>query len=99
MGFGSLPSLLPQKTLKVLRKINRIIRSRLILNDIIPNGFVADYRVTDGRVKFTVPSEFEVDLSIAEESPSSQFFFIDIKFLFSPISRRTRRKLLNTLDQ
>ena len=33
---------------------------------------------------FRVEDEFELDLSIADEDPSSQFFFIDFRFLFSP---------------
>ena len=35
---------------------------------------------------FTVPGEFEMDLSIGEEDPSSQFYLIDLRFLFSPSS-------------
>jgi len=31
-----------------------------------------------------VPGEFELDLTIADESPSAQFWFIDFRFLFSP---------------
>lgn len=40
--------------------------------------------VASGRVTFRVEDEFELDLSIADEDPSSQFFFIDFRFLFSP---------------
>ena len=31
-----------------------------------------------------MPEEFEVDLSIAEEDPTSQLYFIDFRFLFTP---------------
>ena len=31
-----------------------------------------------------MPEEFEVDLSIAEEDPASQLYFIDFRFLFTP---------------
>lgn len=33
-----------------------------------------------------MPEEFEVDLSIAEEDPASQLYFIDFRFQFSPSS-------------
>lgn len=47
---------------------------------------------------FTVPGEFELDLSIAEEDHSSQFYFIDIRFLFSPSSAIPKGRLFNDLD-
>ena len=31
-----------------------------------------------------MPEEFEIDLSIAEEDPASQLYFIDFRFLFTP---------------
>lgn len=31
-----------------------------------------------------IPGEFEFDVSIADEDPSSQFWFVDIRFLLSP---------------
>lgn len=33
---------------------------------------------------FTVAGEFDVDLTIADEDPETQFWFIDFRFLFSP---------------
>lgn len=42
--------------------------------------------MASGRVTFVVPSEFELDLSIADEDPTSQLFFIDLRLLFSPTS-------------
>ena len=33
---------------------------------------------------FRVPGEFEIDLTIADEDPATQFWFIDFRFLFSP---------------
>jgi mediator of RNA polymerase II transcription subunit 14 len=38
-------------------------------------------------VTFQVADEFELDLSIADEDPASQFFFIDFRFMFSPCAR------------
>ena len=42
--------------------------------------------VGSGRATFTVPDEFELDLSLANEDPSTQLYFIDLRLLFSPTS-------------
>lgn len=51
--------------------------------DKIPYHF-KNYTIKSGRVTFRVPGEFEVDLTIADENPDTQFWFIDFRFLFSP---------------
>ncbi|EGC46357.1 conserved hypothetical protein [Histoplasma capsulatum var. duboisii H88] len=89
--------LTPKEMLKTLKKINKTIRTRLVLHDQIPRAFT-NYVVHDGRVTFKVPAEFEVDLSIAQESHSSQFFFVDIRFLFSPSPPKPAGRLLDELD-
>ncbi|PGH31645.1 hypothetical protein GX50_05587 [[Emmonsia] crescens] len=89
--------LTPKMMLKTLKKINKTIRTRLVLHDQIPSAF-KNYFVHDGRVTFKVPTEFEVDLSIAQESHSSQFFFVDIRFLFSPSPPKPTGRLLDELD-
>ncbi|EEH38064.2 mediator of RNA polymerase II transcription subunit 14 [Paracoccidioides lutzii Pb01] len=89
--------LTPKMMLKTLRKINKAIRTRLVLHDQIPAAFT-NYVVHDGRVTFKVPTEFEVDLSIAQEDRSSQFFFVDIRFLFSPSPPKPTGRLLDELD-
>jgi mediator of RNA polymerase II transcription subunit 14 len=40
--------------------------------------------IKSGRVTFRVAGEFEIDLTIADEDPATQFWFIDFRFLFSP---------------
>lgn len=57
-----------------------------------------NYRVHDGRATFTVPGEFELDLSVAEEAYTSQFFFVDIRFLFSPSSPIPKGRIFDQLD-
>lgn len=42
--------------------------------------------------------EFELDLSIAEEAKTSQFFFVDIRFLFSPSSPVPKGRIFDELD-
>ena len=70
---------------------------RLALHDSVPSP-LRNYRVHDGRVTFTIPGEFELDLSVAEESKASQFFFVDIRFLFSPSSPIPKGRIFNELD-
>lgn len=43
-----------------------------------------DYTIKSGRATFNVAGEFEVDLTIADEDPDTQFWFIDFRFQFSP---------------
>lgn len=86
-----------KRTLKKLQKLNKIISIRLTLHDQVPRAFQT-YRVHDGRVTFFVPGEFELDLSVGEENKSSQFFFVDIRFLFSPSSAIPKGRVLNELD-
>ncbi|OXV08409.1 hypothetical protein Egran_03829 [Elaphomyces granulatus] len=99
LNLGYLPPkpLSPRRMLNTLRKLNKIISTRLLVHDFIPASF-RTYLVHDGRVTFYVPGEFEIDLSIAEESHISQFFFIDIRFLFSPSSPIPIGRLSNDLD-
>lgn len=59
-----------------------LIHVRLNLNNDLPPAFKS-YRVHSGRVTFVVLEEFEVDLSIGDEDPTSQFFFVDLRLLFS----------------
>lgn len=70
---------------------------RLALHDSVPPP-LRNYRVHDGRVTFTTSGEFELDLSVAEESKTSQFFFVDIRFLFSPSSPIPKGRIFNELD-
>ncbi|GAD98631.1 mediator of RNA polymerase II transcription subunit 14 [Paecilomyces variotii No. 5] len=97
LGYKPPKPLNAKKTLKTLQKINRIISTRLVLNDTVPSAF-RTYRVHDGRVTFFVKGEFEIDLSIAEQNHSSQFFFIDLRFLYSPSSPIPKGRFFSELD-
>ena len=46
-----------------------------------------NFTVGSGRATFHVREEFELDVSIADKDPSSQLYFIDFRFLFSPCVR------------
>lgn len=55
------------------------------LHEKIPPSF-RDFTIESGRAIFRVCDEFEVELSIADEDPQSQLYFIDFRFNFSPAS-------------
>ena len=86
MGYVQPEPLTPQQILDTLRRINTLLSIRLNLHEQIPLSF-RNFSIQSGRVTFRVPEEFEVDLSIADEEPTSQFFFIDFRFIFSPGSQ------------
>lgn len=69
--------------LKALRNINTLLSIRLNLHETIPPQF-RTFSIASGRATFSVADEFEVDLSIADEDPASQLYFIDFRFSFSP---------------
>ena len=72
-----------KEMLSTLRNINTLLSIRLNLHENLPPHFDS-FTIASGRATFNVPDEFEVDLSIADENPSSQLYFIDIRFLFTP---------------
>ncbi|KAI4259607.1 MAG: hypothetical protein LQ352_000675 [Teloschistes flavicans] len=75
----------PRRILKSLRSINTQLSIRLHLHENIPQ-FMKEFSIMNGRATFRVPTEFELDLSIADENPSSQLYFIDFRFLFASAS-------------
>ena len=79
-------SLSPHQLLNALRKVNTLLSIRLNIYENIPPVF-RDFSIANGRATFRIPEEFEVDLSIAQEEPSSQLYFIDFRFIFSPTPR------------
>jgi mediator of RNA polymerase II transcription subunit 14 len=83
LGYIPPTPLEPQKILKTLQNLNTLIAIRLNLHeDLIPQ--LRDYRIANGRVTFAFPAEFELDVSISSEDPATPFFFLDVRFLFSP---------------
>ena len=65
--------------------MNVLLSIRLNIHETIPPQF-RDFAIRSGRATFRVQDEFELDLSIADEDPLSQLYFIDFRFLFSPCS-------------
>jgi mediator of RNA polymerase II transcription subunit 14 len=73
----------PQQILKGLRKINTLLSIRMNLHERVPPS-LREFAISSGKVIFYVRDEFELELSIANEDPSSQLYFIDFRFAFSP---------------
>jgi mediator of RNA polymerase II transcription subunit 14 len=71
--------------LKSLENLNTLLAIRLNLHDYdnIPLQF-KEFTIKSGRVTFKVAGEFEIDLTIADEDPEAQFWFIDFRFMFWP---------------
>lgn len=84
-GYIEPPPLTAKEQLKWLDDINTLLSLRLTMGDYdkIPYHF-RNYKISSGRVTFTVEGEFEVDLTIADEDVEKQFWFIDFRFLFAP---------------
>lgn len=84
------PKISPQKTLEVIRDLNLTLLARMALINDMPKRFHNNYEVRDGRVVITIPSEFQVSITVAndliidneEDYYKSPFFFIDFAFLF-----------------
>ncbi|KAK3045081.1 hypothetical protein LTS18_014622, partial [Coniosporium uncinatum] len=83
LGYIPAEPLTPQQMLKTLRNMNIQLSLRLNLHEKIPR-YLRGWTVRSGRATFYSPLEFELDVAISSEEPSSQFWFIDIRFLFEP---------------
>ena len=67
-----------------LRRINALLSIRLNLHEKIPPIF-RDFRVSSGRATFQIPEECEIDVSIADEDITKQLYFVDLRFIFTPM--------------
>lgn len=84
------PPISPTIILKVLKDLNLALTARMALMDEIPHRFHNNYVVKDGRIIITIPGEFQVSITVANDliidEPcdyhKSPFFFIDFAFLF-----------------
>jgi mediator of RNA polymerase II transcription subunit 14 len=83
--------------LQTLRDMNVMLATRLSLHEELPDHF-NDYTIADGRATFTVPGEFAVDLAVADEDTTSPFFFIDLRFLFTPAPTQMSEQIQNICE-
>lgn len=99
MNYIEPPELTPEEQLKWINELNTLLSLRLNLEDYdkIPRQF-RDYEIASGRVKFRVPGEFEVELTIADEDFEKQFWFIDFRFAFEPAAATIPDSVRNNLE-
>ncbi|OMP86041.1 Mediator of RNA polymerase II transcription subunit 14 [Diplodia seriata] len=83
LGYIPAEPLTPQQMLKTVTNLNAILAIRINLHEELPRH-MKDWSIASGRATFRVPSEFELDVSIADEDPTSSFFIVDVRFLFTP---------------
>ena len=97
--FGYItPSKMGAKALlQTLRDMNVMLATRLTLHEELPDHF-HDYTIADGRATFTVPGEFAVDLAVADEDTTSPFFFIELRFLFTPAPTQLSEQIQNICE-
>ena len=98
LGFIPAEPLTARQILKTLRNVNSLLSIRLNLHEDLPQ-YLQDWSLGSGRVTFKIPTEFELDLSITDEEANSPFFFIDIRFLFSPKPDLTDGPVRQKIDQ
>ncbi|OLN88125.1 Mediator of RNA polymerase II transcription subunit 14 [Colletotrichum chlorophyti] len=98
-GYIPPSPLTPEEQLKWIDDLNTMLSLRLNLDDYdkIPYQF-RNYTIQSGRVTFKVKGEFEVDLTIADEDFTKQFWFIDFRFAFSPSASKPSNALVSFLE-
>lgn len=69
--------------MKTLRNLNALLSLRINIHEELPRH-LKQWNVANGKATFTIPSEFEFDVTILDEDASAPFYFQDIRFLFSP---------------
>ncbi len=68
-----------------MTSLDDAIAQRLRFSELIPVAMSA-YRVSDGRVTFTVPNLFEVVLSITGPETSDYWYALDMRFLVAAVA-------------
>ncbi|KAK5048159.1 hypothetical protein LTR84_005829 [Exophiala bonariae] len=87
-GYIPQKDLSTKQILHVLKSLNRILGIRLALSGPLPPPLRTFY-IHDGRATFIVQNEFEMDVSILDDTPDSQFRMVDFRFSFSPAPTMT----------
>lgn len=86
LGYVPQKGLSSKQILRLLHHLNYALSVRLVLSNDLPPQ-LRKFRIHNGRATFVVPGEFELDVSILDESTDSQFRMVDFRFAFSPAPR------------
>ncbi|MBE7180897.1 MAG: hypothetical protein INR71_06765 [Terriglobus roseus] len=68
---------------ETLKNLDALLSIRINLHEELPRH-LKQWDIANGRATFRIPSEFEFDVTIVDEDPSEQLYFLDIRFLFTP---------------
>ncbi|KIW90493.1 uncharacterized protein Z519_09139 [Cladophialophora bantiana CBS 173.52] len=83
LGYNPQKDLSSRQILRILQSLNRALSVKLALSEDLPLH-LRRFRIHDGRATFTVPTEFELDVSVLDESLDSPFRVVDFRFSFQP---------------
>jgi mediator of RNA polymerase II transcription subunit 14 len=83
LDYIPLEPLTPEELLRTIKSMNALLSMRLNLHEDLPIH-LRNWKIKNGRATFTFPLEFEFDVTIANEDPTRQLYFVDIRFLFQP---------------
>ncbi|KAJ3555103.1 hypothetical protein NPX13_g10430 [Xylaria arbuscula] len=99
LNYMQPPQITPEEQMRWIENLNTLLSIRLNLEDHenIPEQF-QDFEIDSGRVTFKVPGEFEIDLTIADEDPEKQFWFIGFRFAFQPAPSELSDRLRDFLE-
>ncbi|KAF3049950.1 mediator complex subunit [Didymella keratinophila] len=71
-----------ENALKLLRQLNTTLSIRLNVHETLPRH-LRNWRIDSGRVTFVIGNEMEFDLVTMTEDASNQWYFLDLRLLFS----------------
>lgn len=100
LGYREDAPLTTREILRTFERMNSVLTIRLHLHEEIPDVF-SKWHVHDGRVTFTVRDEFELDLSVLDESLDTTFRTVDFRFTFRPtpsVSARLHDRIIELLN-
>ncbi|KEF51106.1 uncharacterized protein A1O9_12829 [Exophiala aquamarina CBS 119918] len=83
LGYIPQRDLSSKQMLHVLKSLNQLLSIRLAMSDNLPPP-LQNFHIHDGRATFVIPNEFEMDVSVLDNSPGSQFRMVDFRFAFTP---------------
>lgn len=72
-----------EQALKLLRSINTSLSIRLNVHESLPRR-LQNWRIHSGRATFVIENELEFDVVSFVEDTSEQWWFLDVRLLFSP---------------
>lgn len=89
----------PQLIYNVLRNLDVLLSIRLGLVEELPEEY-RNYKIHDGRVKFTMERRFTVDLGVADDKIDARFFLVDFAFCMPVQEDNDEREIeiINPID-